>query len=604
MLSQEEILTALADGESALIEFKAGTAPLETLLRVICAFANDVGDLGETAHLIIGVDDDGLPTESPDRSTEIMQALGEGALRPAPQVEVASFALPEGRVQVVAVAPAREVPVSYQGQVYVRQGDTIRVANTRDLQRLAQRGRSELRRTQLLALQLRNYRLFRSLQIEAFHPRLTVFVAPNGAGKTAILDACARVFRPLLAELEVASLPPDLQERDIHRVLTPERAMEVVTPCAQRAEFLVHEEQRSERSQSGGSPIDWRSPPYQLVEALRRHAELISRQPDAAGESPSLPVLAYYGTGRAFAPYGRHVVERQLALPDLASTSRLSGYQESLSSSTSLSLFDGWFRRYSYAAQQERGVRRRSEERPAERLFVVQKAVDAVLRPTGWRSLHWDFPQDALAAVHPQQGRLPVSWLSGGLRTMIGLVGDLAHRCARLNPHLGGGAARLTPGVVMIDEIDLHLHPGWQQTVLGALQEAFPRIQFLVTTHSPHVLSTVAAESIRVIECRGGEGTATVPTWQTRGAESADVLAAVMGVDPVADVEEARKLSAYRSLIQEGRADSDEGQKLRAELEAHFGATHPLVLDCDRMLRFYALRRRPGAPSQDSQGEG
>ena len=69
----------------------------------------------------------------------------------------------------------------------------------------------------------------------------------------------------------------------------------------------------------------------------------------------------------------------------------------------------------------------------------------------------------------------------------------------RLNPDLGINAVLKTPGIVLIDEVDMHLHPSWQQTVLYDLRKAFPLVQFIVTTHSPQVLTTVPPQSIRAL---------------------------------------------------------------------------------------------------------
>ena len=77
-----------------------------------------------------------------------------------------------------------------------------------------------------------------------------------------------------------------------------------------------------------------------------------------------------------------------------------------------------------------------------------------------------------------------ISILSDGVRNMIALVADIARRCASLNPHLNEAAARLTPGVLLIDEVDMHLHPRWQQLVVGLLQNAFPAMQMILSTHS------------------------------------------------------------------------------------------------------------------------
>ncbi len=79
---------------------------------------------------------------------------------------------------------------------------------------------------------------------------------------------------------------------------------------------------------------------------------------------------------------------------------------------------------------------------------------------------------------------------------MLALVGDIAYRCYKLNAHLGEEAPQRTHGIVMIDEVDMHLHPSWQQTVLTDLCSAFPKLQFIVTTHSPQVLSTVRRKTM------------------------------------------------------------------------------------------------------------
>ncbi len=81
--------------------------------------------------------------------------------------------------------------------------------------------------------------------------------------------------------------------------------------------------------------------------------------------------------------------------------------------------------------------------------------------------------------------------LSDGYRNMLAIVADIAHRSARLNPQLGGQAAIMTPGIVLIDEVDLHLHPKWQREIINALRTAFPKIQFIVSTHSPFIIQSL-----------------------------------------------------------------------------------------------------------------
>jgi hypothetical protein len=69
---------------------------------------------------------------------------------------------------------------------------------------------------------------------------------------------------------------------------------------------------------------------------------------------------------------------------------------------------------------------------------------------------------------------MPVEMLSDGIRNAIAMVADLAFRAYKLNPHLGAEAARQTPGIALIDEVDMFLHPAWQQTIVASLRSAFP----------------------------------------------------------------------------------------------------------------------------------
>lgn len=103
----------------------------------------------------------------------------------------------------------------------------------------------------------------------------------------------------------------------------------------------------------------------------------------------------------------------------------------------------------------------------------------------------------------------------------------------------------------MIDEVDMHLHPEWQQLILGAMTEAFPLIQFMVTTHSPQVLSTVKRENIRILaQDADGLWSADMPDEETKGVESSTAMNDVMGVNQVPPVPEAGWRNDYTALIE------------------------------------------------------
>ena len=95
---------------------------------------------------------------------------------------------------------------------------------------------------------------------------------------------------------------------------------------------------------------------------------------------------------------------------------------------------------------------------------------------------------------------LPIRILSSGFRTLIGMVFDISYRMAILNPNLRNSIVDETPGIVLIDEIDMHLHPKWQWKISAALKETFPKVQFITTTHSPIVLSSCKNDRIILLD--------------------------------------------------------------------------------------------------------
>ena len=110
---------------------------------------------------------------------------------------------------------------------------------------------------------------------------------------------------------------------------------------------------------------------------------------------------------------------------------------------------------------------------------------------------------DLLGMFKDEKGNvnlLPFSNLSDGYRNMIGMVADMAYRCIQLNPGLKENVIKETEGIVLIDEIDLHLHPEWQKRIVEDLRKAFPKIQFIATTHSPFIVQSLRKEELIVLD--------------------------------------------------------------------------------------------------------
>lgn len=220
-----------------------------------------------------------------------------------------------------------------------------------------------------------------------------------------------------------------------------------------------------------------------------------------------------------------------------------------------------------------------------DQITGIQDAVNTVLRNEGWGNFHYSLQHEELAMTHDELGVLPVSMLSDGVRAMVSLVADLAWRCAKLNPQLGVKAQKKTEGISFIDEVDMHLHPKWQQTVVASLRDAFPKIQFILTTHSPQVLSTVRRESIRLISVGPDSSASAMPLASSYGEESQNVLQAIMGVDPQPPVPEKEDIDRLTVLIESGKYQSEEAQKLLQSLRGHLSENHPQLQRLERSIR-------------------
>ena len=169
-----------------------------------------------------------------------------------------------------------------------------------------------------------------------------------------------------------------------------------------------------------------------------------------------------------------------------------------------------------------------SAERPAAGrvLDAFDRAVTRFL--PGYRNLRPDEAGERGGSLLIDRGdtTLPVKLLSDGERGVLAMVLDLTRRLAQANPKMEDPAAE-AEAVVLIDEIELHLHPGWQRRIVGNLTKAFPKCQFIATTHSPQVIGEVEHDRIHII----ADGEVYSPS-HSFGVDSSRVLEEIMGTPP------------------------------------------------------------------------
>ena len=284
---------------------------------------------------------------------------------------------------------------------------------------------------------------------------------------------------------------------------------------------------------------------------------------NSRAESKDIPIGALYGTDRMVSDVPESVVSpRQLP----RRVPRLDALKGALSARTDFEDLFTWF----YSKEDEE-LREQKELRDFDyqlkEVSAVRQAISSMLPEVSDPRTESNPPR-FVVSWESEQGqikKLSLDQLSGGYRIVLALAADLARRMVQGNPHLDDPLK--SEAIVLIDEVELHLHPGWQQRILGDLQRTFPNAQFIVSTHSPQVLTTVEPQCIVKLYWEDDRIVAGLPEGATYGAEAGDVLSLVMGVNERPDNDFTKALNQYRRLVSEGKGESKKALVLRGKLE-------------------------------------
>ena len=297
-----------------------------------------------------------------------------------------------------------------------------------------------------------------------------------------------------------------------------------------------------------------------VQQGLKEEIDCIVNADQAGAEPLDLPIVAYYDANRAVfdAPQRRRGFKSEFQ--------RYAALQGALSARTNFKEFFKWFYSKENEELREQKARRDFDFRLKD-LNAVRQAIARMVRGVSEPRIELG-PLRFVVSVksRPKTEKLVINQLSGGFRIMLALAADLAWRMAQGNPHLDDPLA--SEAIVLIDEIELHLHPSWQQRVLPDLARTFRNTQFIVSTHSPQVLTSVRPEQIVSLRREDGRIVAGQAAAATFGAEAGDVLFTVMGVNERPGGNEfVGRLTNYMDLVGDGRGESEEALSLRRELE-------------------------------------
>ena len=434
-------------------------------------------------------------------------------------------------------------------------------------------------------LYLNNYRCFKDFTID-FHDQLTVLVATNGKGKTAILDAIAVAFGTFVNSTGLAR-GSVFHRSDVQKIKAREtktNEMEEVYPLVLEANGLINNEDthwsRELHKPKGATTTKDTKPLIQYGQDIRK--KVVQKVDEI------LPLISYYGTGRLWGLKKITLNKKQ------HETSRLSGYIDCLDPLSSYKSFESWYVDICLAELELKieEIEKNNLDISNNEFTVIRKSIQQAVnhiveKNTGWKDIVYKKRAETIVAQNETFGELSLMQLSDGIRNMIGLVADIAYRAVKLNPHLEN-APKQTPGIVLIDEVDMHLHPKWQQTVLTDLTKAFPNIQFIVTTHSPQVLSTVKKEQIRIL----GDNVVSTPSTHSFGEDSSVLLAELMNVSPLPPLEIVEKRKEYQRLIENREYESPRAKQLQKELIENYGENSEFIIQTEMLIRrFEALKK-------------
>lgn len=373
-------------------------------------------------------------------------------------------------------------------------------------------------------ISLTNIRGFRDESL-SFGDNINLIVGVNGSGKTTVLDGLAKAMSWLVNRtLNDRSQGYAIDEMDIRNGARASAIEVSIKHEGARFNWKVAKSARGASSQGRRSELS------ELNDLSRIFQGSLGDNP----ESASLPLVIYY-------PVDRSIVEIPLRTRGKREFNQLSAYDDALKSAANFRRFFEWFR---YKQEESLSILMDGLTERLNKGDALENIDDLPISPAG-REL--DAVREAVYRFMPgfsdlrimysplrmvvkKDGRrLNLLQLSGGEKTMLALVGDLARRLTLANPDI---ADPLTgEAIVLIDEIDLHLHPKWQRNAISQLSTAFPNCQFILSTHSPHIITHVPPEDISALKTDEKGEVQVHSVRASYGYTAESVLAEVMGLD-------------------------------------------------------------------------
>lgn len=369
---------------------------------------------------------------------------------------------------------------------------------------------------QIQSFSLKNIGQFQDLSVslaptQDYPSNITVFIGNNGSGKTSLLKSVATALTWFVARLK---------HDKSNGTPIPESVI-LNTANAAAVEIVVNDQNLQQQSQA----YTWRITKNRTARKAEftTHLTELNQLTDhykywlSENEQSSLPLIAFY-------PVERSVIDIPLKIREKHQFLQIDGYDNALNNAVDFRRFFEWFRDREDVENEhwkdfiqlinknnlfnnesgwaEALSNHLIEYEKDSQLEAVRQAIYAFM--PDFKNLQVSRKPRLAMIIDKNDETLNVNQLSQGEKSLMALVGDIARRLAMMNPKLDNPL--LGKGIILIDEIDMHLHPQWQRSIIQRLQTTFPNCQFILTTHSPLVISDT--QDILVYDLDGQDITA------------------------------------------------------------------------------------------------
>ncbi|MEN8218295.1 MAG: AAA family ATPase [Pseudomonadota bacterium] len=402
-------------------------------------------------------------------------------------------------------------------------------------------------------LQINAFRGIKQLEL-AFSPRTTVFVGINGVGKTAILDCLAILFSSVMNLITGSEERLD-KESDIYNGAS--------------------ETQNKITVSIDGDEITWTNTIPQNAQNISSQIEAMNSIVEklqsifAENSNAGIPLVVYYPVNRAVFD-----VDISLNITERPDYNKITALDRALSRKNID--FQSFFEWYRNREDIENEIRLDSDPKYRDRqLEAVRQAIQSLM--PGYTDLRVRRLPLRMTLIKTDQ-ELIINQLSDGEKCLLALTGDLVRRLAIANPALANPLEGTA--IVLIDEIDLHLHPQWQRAVIPKLEETFPFCQFIVSTHSPQVISEVAQQKVYFLRMTDKGIVANLAT-EAYGKDTNFILEGLMETsERPADIKE--KIMQLFRLIDDNKLKA--ARDLLRQLEQKMGTNEPKFAKAEVLL--------------------